>query len=169
MLKKFIDRLTMALTLMASILLIGIVLCVLLAVFDRTIFKVGFFWTEELARILFVWFAMVAPGIMAAKEEHFQMSFFFDRIFKGKGRQIASILVIIMVIVVLIRFTVSGAELAAFVAPQRLPSIRSASMASMYVSLPVGMGIMAFINILLLVQKITDLFQKDTGTEEVQS
>lgn len=169
MIKRINGLLTSVLTLISSLLLIGIVLCVLLAVFDRTLLRIGFFWTEEMARILFVWFAMIAPNIMAAKEKHFQMTFFFDKVFRGKGKEIAQIIIILVVIATLLTFAYNGYELCKIVLPQKLLSLRSASMAWLYASLPIGMLLMAFINFLLLAEKVMDLFCKNPESKEVNA
>jgi TRAP-type C4-dicarboxylate transport system permease small subunit len=166
MLKLILDRIIWFLTLLSGLLLIAIVVCVILAVFDRTLLHIGLFWTEEMARILFVWFAMIAPGIMAAKEAHFKMSYFHDRIFKGRTKFVVAILIHFMIIVMLMEFVFSGFELTALVAPQRLPSIRSGSMALLYTALPVGMGIMAFINVLLVIEKMIRLITNRINVEE---
>jgi TRAP-type C4-dicarboxylate transport system permease small subunit len=166
MLRKIINGIIWFFTLLAGMLLIGIVLCVVFAVFDRMFLHVGFFWTEEMARFLFVWFAMIAPGIMAAKEGHFKMSFIYDLLFKGRGALLVAIIIHLMLIFVLLEFMISGIELATLVAPQRLPSIRSGSMALLYTALPVGMGAMAFINGLLLIEKVIRLStDRVTGNE----
>lgn len=157
MLKKFINLLAGILTVVSGLLLLGIVFCVILAVLNRAVIKTSMFWTEEMARILFVWFSMVAPGIIAAKESQFRMSYFSDRIFKGHIKTILEIIINIMVAFVLIAFVRAGFELTVTVLPQKLPSIRAASMSWLYAALPVGMSIITFITVCLTLDKIISL------------
>ena len=157
MLKKFINLIANFLTVVSSLLLLGIVFCVILAVLNRAVIKTSMFWTEEMARILFVWFSMLAPGIIAAKESQFRMNYFSDRIFKGRMKTILKILTDIMVCFVLIAFTRAGFELTVTVLPQKLPSIRAASMSWLYAALPVGMAVITFITACLILDKIISL------------
>lgn len=93
------------------------------------------------------------------------MNYFSDRIFKGRMRTILEILIDIMVCYVLIAFVRAGFELTLTVLPQKLPSIRAASMSWLYAALPVGMTIITFITICLILDKIISLFHH-TDTQE---
>jgi len=153
MLKKIADAVVGVLTWISGTLLVGIVLCVVLAVLNRNFIKASIFWTEEVARILFVWFGMVSPAIGIAKDQHFRSSYLSDRFFKGRIENIYYLVVALVTLVTLMVYAKYGVDLAYSVRSQGLPTLQR-SMSIMYAALPVGMIFMIITQIFAIIQKV---------------
>jgi len=152
--KKILNIYSKVLIFISSLLLIGILFCVVLAVLNRAVFKVSMFWTEEMARILFVWFAFVSTGIIVIDETYFEMKFFYNKIFTGKAERIAALVISVIIALTLVYYVIWGYRLSGAVVNQQLPTIR-ASMSFLYASVPVGLGLAVGAFILKTIEKIS--------------
>lgn len=162
--EKTIDKIskgyTTVLLFISGLLLLGTVFCVVLAVLNRTIIKTSMFWTEEAARIMLVWLAMIAPCIQIIDDEHFRMVFFYNKIFKGKAADYAWLIIEIFCMVVVTYIMIYGYRLAYQVRNQQLPTIK-APMYVMYGAVPVGMALMIFSFLLCIAKKIVEMKNKN--------
>ena len=157
---KTIDKIskgyTKVLIYISGLLLLGTVFCVVLAVLNRTVIKTSMFWTEEAARIMLVWLAMIAPSIQIVSDEHFRMVFFYNKLFKGKAADAAWLVIEVFCMVVVTYIMIYGYRLAYQVRNQQLPTIK-APMPVMYAAVPVGMALMLFAFLLCSLRKITEM------------
>jgi len=62
----------------AAVLSAGFFVCVLLQVFYRYVLEASLPWTEEFARYLFVWAAMLAAAVSVGRNEQFSIPLFAD-------------------------------------------------------------------------------------------
>lgn len=147
-----------------SILLLGILFCVILAVLNRTVFKVSMFWTEELARIIFIWFVFLSMAISVIDESYFEMKFFYKKLFKGKVEKVAWIIIAVLIVAGLTYYAVWGTKLALAVLPQQLPTIR-ASMAFMYSAVPVGMILSILAFVIKIIERLMNFSSQDAGNK----
>lgn len=72
---KFTDMLFLSVAAAASA---GFFLCVLAQVFYRYVLEAPLPWTEELARYLFVWTAMLAAAVSVGRSDQFNIPMFAD-------------------------------------------------------------------------------------------
>ncbi len=73
----------------ASVIFIALFFVILLQVFGRTPLFVGPVWTEELARWLWVWMALIGIGAVERKDNHLRMGFLTAMLPQGLQRAIA--------------------------------------------------------------------------------
>ena len=62
----------------AAVFSAGFFVCVLVQVFYRYVIEAPLPWTEELARYLFVWAAMLAAAVSVGRNDQFSISIFAD-------------------------------------------------------------------------------------------
>ena len=62
----------------AAIFSAGFFVCVLVQVFYRYVLEAPLPWTEELARYLFVWAAMLAAAVSVGRNDQFNIPMFAD-------------------------------------------------------------------------------------------
>ena len=72
-LDKFLDGLTIG-------LLLVLVLVVGLQIFSRYVLNHSLFWSEEMARYLFIYLVFLGSAIVLRQRRHIQVSFFVDRL-----------------------------------------------------------------------------------------
>ncbi len=77
-----LDRITL-------ILLTVLLLVVGGQVFSRYLLNHSLFWSEELARYLFVWLVFLSAAMVLRRDGHIQVSFFVERLRPGVRRAIA--------------------------------------------------------------------------------
>lgn len=159
MIKKLDKKLVAFFTNIAGALLAGILIFVVLAVLDRSFFKIGFFWTEEIARTFNVWFSMFAPTIMITAGTQFALDYFADKLFKGKARDILFLVTALLIVVVLCIITVSGVQYVIAMHKQTMPTL-GVSIAVMYSALPVGFFCMIVMYIIAIIERIMRMMGK---------
>ncbi|QEN06851.1 TRAP transporter small permease [Oceanispirochaeta crateris] len=54
-------------------------LSILIQIFSRAFMKVPFSWTEELSRIMFMWFCFLGSGLALKKKAHLGIDFFVNK------------------------------------------------------------------------------------------
>lgn len=82
------------------LILILLNLIVGLQVFSRYMLNHSLFWSEELARYLFIWLVFLSAAIVLRREGHIQVSFFVERLALGLRRAI-----VVLVDLLLLWFT----------------------------------------------------------------
>ncbi|MGI6316842.1 MAG: TRAP transporter small permease [Christensenellales bacterium] len=136
--------------------LAAILFFVILAVLDRTVLKIGFFWTEELARTCNIWFSMFTPAIMISEGTQFALDYFKDKWLKGKAHRIWSIVLSVLMLVASILLVVHGIEYMYAMRRQLMPTI-GAPIALMYMALPFGMSCVSLMLIIYIIREIKNL------------
>jgi len=136
----------------ASVILFTVLLfSIFLAVLDRFLLHIGFFWTEELARFMFVWIGFLTASIMVQKRGHFQVSYFVEKVFSVRAKKIIELLITFILLSLMVFLLIYGFNLARFVQAQMSPGLR-VSMTLMYASLPAS----AFFTIIFYVVRIIE-------------
>jgi TRAP-type C4-dicarboxylate transport system permease small subunit len=126
-------------------------LIVFLQVVYRYVLVQPLYWSEELARYLFVWVSILGATLGLQKRGHFGLDFFY-RMLSDQKRQFLQILIHLLVGGVILVILIQGVKLVQATALQKSPAMEI-SMAWAYACLPVGAGLMA---IHLLVMMIKD-------------
>ncbi len=123
---------------------------VLLQVIYRYLLMQPLYWSEELARYLFVWISILGAAMSVHRRGHFGMDFFFRKLPLRWRRRSASFISLLMGIVVIV-LLVQGIVLVQKTADQQSPAMEI-SMGWAYASLPVGATLMA-IHLLVITLK----------------
>lgn len=140
------------------LLFFSLLVSVCLAVIDRFLLHVGFFWTEELARFLFIWLGSLTAAIMVYHRGHFAVPYVIDKILKGRSKQLLDLLISLIMIVLMIVLLIYGIKFAEFGRAQVSPALRI-SMAVVYYSVPVGSVAMIFFWAIQIIAGIKTLFK----------
>ncbi len=114
-------------------------------------------WSEELARFLFVWIALLGAALCVHKRAHFGMDFFVAML-SQRGMRVIAIVVYILMGAVMVVLLVFGIVLVQKTAAQQSPAME-VSMGWVYACLPLGATLM-------LIHLISILVQEAIGTTE---
>jgi len=136
-----------------GILLIFVLFFVILAVLDRHIFQMGFFWTEEMARSLYVWFTMLVPIIMITAGKQFVLEFFRDKFFSLRIRKILVLFVHLTILVIFFLILIGGLRYISIMGKQTMPTLRAPSYL-VYMSLPIGMFFICVMEIVFIIKHL---------------
>ncbi|WP_226781372.1 TRAP transporter small permease [Oceaniglobus trochenteri] len=118
-------------------MLAGLCLLVAYQVFARYIpFIPPFLWTEEIARLLFMWMVMIGAGYGFVEGTHFSFNFLIGAVPAGAQRSLG-LVIVVLTLAVMIFFAWSGYEffLKGF---RRHSLVTGLPQASSYAALPVG-------------------------------
>lgn len=127
----------------AVVVFSALILSVFLAVSDRFMFHIGFFWTEELARFLFVWLGFLTAAIMVHRRGHFAVPYFVDKLLGERSKQVLDIIISCMMLALMVVLVIYGVKLAEFAKLQISPALRI-PMRYVYYSVPVSMLMIVF-------------------------
>lgn len=116
------------------------VFTLLLQVFVRYILKMPLFWTEELARYLYIWFVFIGSGIAFFEESHIKVELFSSRI-SSKYKKVYQNIINSIIVVYLVIVAWKGFELAIFFQHQITPALQISRLLP-YLAIPVGSIIM---------------------------
>ena len=75
----------------------------------RFVFKIPVSWTEELVRMNFVWLIFLGAAIAVKEKSHLVMDVFTGN-FKGKGKLILNVAILLMIIAIFAVLFVSGTQ-----------------------------------------------------------
>ena len=76
---------------LAAVFLVALFLVVLLQILGRTGIVPGPIWTEELARWLWVWMALIGIGAVERNRAHLRMGFLIE-LLPGRGQRLVALL-----------------------------------------------------------------------------
>ncbi len=119
------------------VLFAALLISVFLAVCDRFLFHIGLFWTEELARFLFVWLGSLTAAIMVQRRGHFAVPFLIEKLLDERSKQILDIVISAMMFALMVLLLVYGIIYAEFARYQISPALRI-GMCYVYYSVPTG-------------------------------
>jgi TRAP-type C4-dicarboxylate transport system permease small subunit len=136
------------LVLLSSVLTI----VVLYGVFMRYVMNNSPSWTEEAARYLMVWSALIAMSIALRQNRHIGLTSLVERLW-GKYTNTAFFFADIAMLIFFIVMLVTGINMAIFVTNQRSPSM-NLPMWIPYLSIPVGGFFLSVETIILLLKKL---------------
>lgn len=140
--------------LLASLLKIigsALVLDILLQITARYL-PIRITWTDEIGRLLFVWFAMLSTAIAYAKNQHLCIDYIYLK-FSKKVQKLLDYLSIILVLITSSTLTYTGIQVMKVVAAQKSPILKI-SMSYFYASVPVGFAFILVFNIVTLINKL---------------
>ena len=156
----FLQRLAQvdqALARIEGLVLIGLVTTMTVVVFLQVVCRYflvqPLHWSEELARYLFVWIALLGAALGVHRHAHFGMDFFF-RMLSERWRHVLGLFIYGLMELVVVVLLVQGTGLVRKTAEQLSPAMEI-PMGWAYACLPVGaalMGIHLLIMILLEVR-----------------
>lgn len=70
---------------MSAIVLLFMLVCVLLQVLFRFVLKISATWTEEFARMGYIWMVFLMLPVLESRDEQLKVTYFFDKIpYKGR-------------------------------------------------------------------------------------
>lgn len=139
---------------MAVVLTFLIVVSTTIQVFTRFVLGAALVGTEEVARYSFVWASMLGAAICVSRSSHSAVSFIPDML-KGKVKDIHSIIVQILIMILAIIFIVQGYNMILVTLKQLSPTLKI-PMWLVYLSIPLGgvaMVIASICNILNIIMK----------------
>lgn len=125
---------------------------ILYAVFMRYVLNAAPSWSEELARYIMVWAAMLAMGIALRQGRHIGLSSLVERLW-GKHTRWALLTADLCTLIFFLVVFVTGISMAIFVLGQRAPSL-NITMTIPYVSIPVGAFFLSIETIILILKKL---------------
>lgn len=147
--KKYIDFIAdIILGTIVKVVGVALLLVVSLQVLSRYL-PFHILWTDELARLLFVWFAMLSIALAYIENKHLSIELLYDK-FGPRVQNILDYFAMIIVLAVAVLLSYTGIKLLQVVAIQKAPMLRI-SMAWYYASCPVCfifISIHAFLNII---------------------
>jgi len=123
---------------------------ILVNVFYRYVLRMGLPWAEETVRYMLVWMVMLGNSIVFFEEEHITVDFFLD---KFEKRNLIRIIHIVITIIFLIIFVISGLENAEFGRRLTSPTL-GISRFIPFVALPIGGILMIIQCFIILVNRI---------------
>jgi TRAP-type C4-dicarboxylate transport system permease small subunit len=115
-------------------------LIVFLQVVYRYVLVQPLYWSEELARYLFIWLSILGATLALQKRGHFGLDFFY-RMLPDQKRQFLQILIGLFVGGVVLVILIQGIKLVQATVLQQSPAM-GISMGWAYACLPVGAGLM---------------------------
>ena len=138
----------------ALILLVSVMtVVVFLQVVYRYALTQPLYWSEEVARYLFVWISIVGAALGLQKRGHFGLDLFY-RMLPDKGRRFLEFIIYLLMGVVVLVILVQGISLVQKTSLQESPAM-GISMGWAYACLPVGAALMA-IHLLVIIIREAD-------------
>lgn len=155
-LEKFSEYVLRVTEIITSFITAIILITIILAVGDRFLFHIGLFWSQELARYLYIWMAFLAGAVMVQRRGHFTVRYFVDRFFGEVSKQILDIMMTCLMILLMVVLLVYGVKFAEFGRFQYSAAL-VISMSCVYWALPVGVSLMLFFWLIQLLRRIAEL------------
>lgn len=145
------------------ILLLAITIIILMEVVFRYFPILDVSWSEELAKMLAVWLALIGASAALREGFHIGLRFFVDMIPAGPRRNVINILVSATTFLFFIFLMVYGFIYTEHVAQQTAPGIQI-SMRWAYLGVPIGALFLAIQALMILMRNM--LHFRDRSTEE---
>jgi TRAP-type C4-dicarboxylate transport system permease small subunit len=135
----------------ALILLVSVMtVVVFLQVVYRYALTQPLYWSEEVARYLFVWISIFGAALSVQRRGHFGLDLFY-KMLPNKGRRFLEFIIYLLMGVVVLVILVQGISLVEKTSLQESPAM-AISMGWAYACLPVGAALMA-IHLLAMIIK----------------
>lgn len=123
------------------VLLVALVITTSLQVFTRYVINAPFTWTEELAKMLFIWITFLGSAIIAKRGAHISIDFVTQLLPPGPRRVVLAIGQTITVAVLLI-LGLKGLSLLQITGASESPAL-NVPWVYIYAAFPIGMFLMA--------------------------
>jgi TRAP-type C4-dicarboxylate transport system permease small subunit len=131
---------------------IPLVVIILYAVFMRYVLNAAPPWSEEIARYLMVWVAMLAMSSAMKRGQHIGLTFLVERL-GPRGQKAIRLFAYLPILGFFAVLFVKGIDMTIFVAPQRSPSA-DIPMWIPYMAVPMGGFLMVVQTVALIVRQI---------------
>lgn len=125
---------------------------VLYAVFMRYVLNAAPSWSEEVARYIMVWAALLSMGIALRQGRHIGLTSLVERLW-GKYTRHAFFVADILMLVFFVVMFIAGISMAQFVVRQRSPSVNM-PMWIAYASIPAGSFFLIVETLILTLKKL---------------
>lgn len=159
--KNAIDKVAdLVLLNLVKVLGIALLITVVLQVISRYL-PISMVWTDELARLFFVWFSMLSVAVACVENKHLTMDLLYDK-FGPKTKKVMDVFANILVMVTAILLCYEGFKMLPIVQMQISPVLRI-SMAWFYAAVPVGFVFVAVHTAFRLVDMI---FGRDMDNQQ---
>ena len=136
----------------ALILLVSVMtVVVFLQVIYRYALTQPLYWSEEVARYLFVWISIVGAALGLQKRGHFGLDLFY-KMLPNKGRRFLEFIIYLLMGVVVLVILVQGISLVEKTSLQESPAM-GISMGWAYACLPVGAALMAIHLLVIIIRE----------------
>ena len=157
--KKLIDIYNKAEEYLLFASLIIMVLVVFMQVISRNMFSHSFSWVEELARYIFIWQVWIGASIATRKSKHIRVEFIFNAC-KGKLAPYALVVsdIIWFLFCLFLAFNSTQFVLSAY-ATGNVSAAMRIPVYWVYMSIPIGVTIMAIRLLAQMFGHITDLYK----------
>jgi len=123
------------------VLLVALVITTSLQVFTRYVINAPFTWTEELAKMLFIWITFLGSAIIAKRSAHISIDFVTQLLPSSPRRLVLAVGQTISVAVLLI-LGIKGVRLLQITGASESPAL-SVPWVYVYAAFPLGMFLMA--------------------------
>lgn len=138
--------------------LIGLVSVMTLIVFLQVVYRYALkqplYWSEEVARYLFVWISIVGAALGLQKRGHFGLDL-FCRMLPTRGRRFMEFLIYLLMGLVVFVILVQGILLVEKTTLQDSPAM-GISMGWAYACLPVGAALMAIHLLVMIIKEVME-------------
>lgn len=164
--KRFLKKLwdNFELYLMVA-LLIGILALVFTNIICRVIFLSPITWSEELARIMFIWVVFLGLSYSTLYEKHIRITFIANALFKKKAGIVLNILIYLITLAIFVWVFVTGLEYIEYCSVIKTPAMQLPR--SWFVSiLPVSGALMIIRTSFKIAVCIRDLFKTESEEEK---
>lgn len=150
--KKAVGALMFTLTVVVILLTVTMFAIVGLNVYMRYVVNRSLGWVDELSRFLFIWMSFLGAALAFEKGQHVGLDYVIDRIRNPKVRLGMFLLgdaLIMIVLVILFRQGIAMTRAATNLSPAL-----SIHMKYVFVSVPIGVGVMVMLNVLKVVDHL---------------
>jgi TRAP-type C4-dicarboxylate transport system permease small subunit len=141
-----------------AVALIGLASIMTVVVFLQVVFRYvltqPLYWSEEIARYLFVWLSILGATLGLQKGGHFGLDVFY-RMLPDRGRQVMRQVIHLFMGVVILVILVQGITLVQKTSLQESPAM-GISMGWAYAALPVGAALMAIHLLVIFLKDLSD-------------
>ena len=135
--------------------LIGLVTLMTIVVFLQVVFRYflirPLYWSEELARYLFVWISFLGATLSVHRHAHFGMDFFF-KMLPERWRRFLTLVIYLLMEVVVVVLLVQGVVLVQKTIDQHSPAMEI-PMGWAYACLPVGAALMGIHLLIIMLRE----------------
>lgn len=102
----------------------GFLLSVLWGIISREFLNAPSPWTEEMARILFIWMVFLGFSYSTLHETHIRIDFVANKLFKGVSGEILNILIHLLALVIFTWLFFDGIHYVAYCAAVKTPAMQ---------------------------------------------
>lgn len=104
------DKLNHAVSLVACVLLAVILICCTLQVITRYVFNNSLYWSEEVARYIFVWCCMLSLSVAVKNGTNATIDVVSSKL-KGRAKSIQKIIVDLIIVAICVLFVIYGVRI----------------------------------------------------------